>query len=214
MFSTWRWQYRRINETSLQNEKNDSPDEEPKAASSHRYSVFILATLLFATVIFTGIPSYYALSPRRNNSVVGPCGNSSAEALALGCSFDQLMWAWYPAHCPHYANDEYLKAEPDEPWRFYVDPYNKLVASGDEWIDVLDNKKPAYGERREHLTHCVFMYLSLGQIIRDGTRYTPHQTEYGHLEHCADVLLEALRNDTARYEIQTQASDVHYDQDC
>jgi hypothetical protein len=71
-----------------------------------------------------------------------------------------------------------------------------------------------YGEQREHLTHCVFMFLSLGQILRDGGKHTPKQVEYKHLDHCANVLLETLRKNNNWYDVATFAGPVSFDQNC
>ncbi|KAK1991310.1 hypothetical protein LX36DRAFT_590781, partial [Colletotrichum falcatum] len=51
------------------------------------------------------------------------------------------------------------------------------------------------GERREHLTHCVYIFLSLGQIIRDSTLYPPQLVAYRHLKHCANIILKSIRRD-------------------
>ncbi|KAJ5113793.1 hypothetical protein N7456_002327 [Penicillium angulare] len=186
--------------------------------SKRNYIILSIAIFFFGSILFSLIGLYQYLAtrnlPKSGAQASNPCGNSTAEALALGCKFDQLMWAWYPAHCPHYANDEFLNAEPERPWQFYINPYTRQVANDEEWVDAMDNKVRIYGERREHLTHCVFMFLSLGQIIRDGTKYTPRQVEYPHLEHCAELLLEGLKNDTHWYDVQTQAPHVLYNQDC
>ncbi|KAG4438528.1 hypothetical protein IFR05_006002 [Cadophora sp. M221] len=109
----------------------------------------------------------HLIEAEKNLSDSSPCGNLSTEAQSLGCSFDQLMWAWYPPQCPHYANDEFVKAEPDAPWRYYDDLYHgkAIFAESDGWAQVLDSGVQLWGERREHLTHCVYMFLSAGQII-------------------------------------------------
>lgn len=142
------------------------------------------------------------------------CGNSSAEAVLRGCSFDQLTWSWYPSHCPHYANDQFLNAEPGSPWIYYSDPYNKTQASGEDWAEAIDNKRQIWGQRREHLTHCVYMLLSLGQIIRDGTPYVPMLVSYEHLDHCSKVLLEALRQGESWHDVETRVPKIAYDQNC
>ena len=215
MFPHWRSTYQLVDDTNnLEKKQVTSPKIEQVARPYQKLAV-VVTTLTFGTTILIAFALYFMFASHAEDiQAVGPCGNSSIEAIARGCSFDQLMWAWYPKHCPHYANEEYLHSEPDEPWRFYIDPYQRKVASEEEWADALDNKVSVYGERREHLTHCVFMYLSLGQLIRDKTRYTPRQVEYEHLEHCAGILLEALRNDTNWYQVQTKAPKVFYDQDC
>ena len=214
MFFPQKWHYRKIIATDNMDmdEKEECRIEPSTKPSSNRRALFIFVVLFSVAVIISGVPLYDALSRKSRRPGMGPCGNSSAEALALGCTFDQLMWSWYPKYCPHYANDEFMNAEPA--WQFYIDPHNKTVASGDAWIAALDNKQQIWGEKGEHMTHCVYMFLNLGQIIRDRGRYTPRQVEYTHLEHCADMLLAFLKTDNDWHRIQTKAPLVRYDQDC
>lgn len=146
-----------------------------------------------------------------NNTPARLCGNSSDEAAALGCTWDQLTWSWYPPTCPHYANQEFLAAER---WKFYTDPLGKNEAVGESWVNALDNKQDLWGERREHRTHCVYMFLSLGQIIRDKTPFPPKLVEYEHLKHCADLILEALKKDKEWTSIDTKVGKASYDQHC
>jgi hypothetical protein len=122
-----------------------------------------------------------------------------------------MTWAWHPPHCPNYALDQYLDKGP---FTFYTNPYTRVPLKEQEWTDVLDNRIPVYGDRGEHLTHCVYTLLSVAMIFRDGGRYTPLQGEYKHLEHCAGVLIEAVGNDTHWGRIETFVGSVGYDQDC
>jgi len=144
------------------------------------------------------------------------CGNSSVEALALGCEFDQLTWAWYPAGCPHYANDEFVNAEPERPWKYYDSLHhgNALYSTDENWFDVLDSGIQLWGERREHLTHCVFLFLSVGQILRDGTPYTSKLGDYEHLDHCRYILLDALRLDEHWMYIETAVPGASFVETC
>lgn len=214
-----KWHYRKINTSDFMDEKEEYRAEPSSSKStSVRRAILIYVVALFSiAMIISGLPLYDALRGKsRSPSITGPpCGNSSAEALARGCTFDQLMWSWLPEYCPHYANDDFMNAEPTKPWQFYTDPHDQTTAaSEDEWSAVLDNKQHVWGEKREHMTHCVYMFLNLGQIIRDGGRYAPRQVDYGHLEHCADMLLDTLRMDKDWHRIQTKAPLVYYDQDC
>ncbi|KAH7386597.1 hypothetical protein BKA64DRAFT_546491, partial [Cadophora sp. MPI-SDFR-AT-0126] len=133
------------------------------------------------------------------------CGNSSAEARSLGCSFDQLMWAWYPPSCPHYANEKFVAAEPGKPWRYYDNLYHgkAVFAEDDNWAEILDSGVQLWGERREHLTHCVYMFLSAGEIIWGGGKYVPKLVSSEHFEHCVAILLDALRQDSTWFNIET-----------
>lgn len=122
-----------------------------------------------------------------------------------------MTWSWYPPHCPHYANEEFLATED---WRFYESWNGTEAVTGEKWTQALDNKLPLWGERREHLTHCVHMFLSVGQILRDGTAYSTKLSEYGHLAHCSEVMLESMRKDPDWHKIETFVGEVSYEQSC
>ncbi|KAF4632091.1 hypothetical protein G7Y89_g6026 [Cudoniella acicularis] len=220
MFSQWKLSYHRIGTESAESmgEKERGAHQNRRPFPCRSTNIFLWAIISICGVaILLALSLYQFKSSNAENlsqSHGNTCGNSSSEALSLGCSFDQLMWAWYPKQCPHYANDQYLVAEPENPWKFYINPYTKEVASDDDWTRMLNNEVQLYGERREHLTHCVFMYLSVGQIIRDGGRYTPKQVDYEHLHHCSKILLEALRKDDTWFGIETGTPRVAYDQTC
>jgi hypothetical protein len=140
------------------------------------------------------------------------CGNSSAEAISRGCSFDQLAWSWLPDYCPHYANEEFIEAEN---WKYYFDQHGEAeVGNHDALMKALDSHAQLWTQRREHATHCVFLFLSLGQIIRDGTRYTDKLTRYKHVLHCAQIILETMRDTKGWYDINTAVPDVDFDVDC
>lgn len=168
-------------------------------------------------VVLIALVSYKSTSSNAeeaSQNLVNTCGNSSSEALSLGCSFNQLMWTWHPKHCPLYANDEYLDAEPENPWKFYIDPYTRQVASGDDWERMLNNEVGLFTEKREHVTHCVFMYVAVLQIFRDGGRYTAKQVDESHLYHCSKMMLELLRKDESWFEIDASTPRVSYYETC
>ena len=71
-----------------------------------------------------------------------------------------------------------------------------------------------YGERREHVTHCIYNFLSLGQIVRDGTRYTSKLVGYKHVHHCAMLVLDIVRKEKEWNDVQTLVGTVSYDQSC
>ncbi|KAM7220126.1 hypothetical protein V8F06_004454 [Rhypophila decipiens] len=141
------------------------------------------------------------------------CGNTSAEALALGCSFDHLTWSFYPPHCPHYTNDRFRAAEPD-PFSYYETLGSPEPVDESDFFRVIESQGGVWVEKREHLTHCVYLLLAQGQIVRDGTRHTQIIVDYEHLEHCADILLKTLRKDDEWRMRNTFSNEIHYDQDC
>lgn len=62
-----------------------------------------------------------------------------------------------------------------------------------EWEEVLDGERTVLSERREHLTHCIFMYVSLAHLLDSGGTYWERLIELEHHEHCAKMLLGAIR---------------------
>lgn len=169
-----------------------------------------LATSAITVIGFLawGVPGHRAAYDRKHS-----CGNTSAEALALGCSFDHLTWSFYPPHCPHYTNDRFRAAEPD-PFGYYETLGSLEPINDSDFFGVIERQGGVWVEKREHLTHCVYLLLAQGQIVRDGTPHTPIMVDYEHLEHCADILLENLRKDDEWRMRNTFSHEIHYDQDC
>ncbi|PNS14044.1 hypothetical protein CAC42_6557 [Sphaceloma murrayae] len=141
--------------------------------------VFVSSALILAVISGIVVATHH----RQTSKPVRLCGNSTAEALSLGCTWDQLTWAWYPPDCPHYANDEFTAADD---WRFFTDPWGH-EAVGEDWVRGLNNEIQLYSRHGEHLTHCLYLFLSIGQIMRDGTPTTPKLRNYEHLEHCVQM---------------------------
>ncbi|KAK4032615.1 hypothetical protein C8A01DRAFT_20321 [Parachaetomium inaequale] len=139
------------------------------------------------------------------------CGSSAAEAIASGCTWDQLTWSWYPPRCRHYANDEFLAYHD---WKFWIDPFRTQEVVGENWTLALDGKKHIWTQRGEHLTHCVFFLLSAGQAARDGTPLSPRLREYEHMHHCAYFLLDVIRRDADWESIDTSNCKVSFEEHC
>jgi len=201
---------------------HESRNSTDRRARGQKLLAVCLSLVLFSTILvgaalrITGRRLHQSnhttvASTEDDSGQLSLCGNSSAEALARGCTFDQLMWSWYPPSCPHYKNKEYLRAEE---WTFYLDTEGKEVATGDMWRKAIDNEVPLWGERREHLTHCVYLFLSLGQIIREGSRFPAIMVEDEHLDHCAKKILASLRRDEDWNLLDTAVPPVEYSVSC
>ncbi|KAJ5160119.1 uncharacterized protein N7482_007123 [Penicillium canariense] len=197
MFSRWKLSYSRLGSDNVDSDlgqksvaEEHMKDEQDLSPAPRKRTMAVSIAIICGIAILAFIGLLTNAKFRNNVDQVLPCGNSSAQAWARGCSFDQLMWSWYPKHCPHYANDEYLNVQH---WKFYSDPYAKEVVDGTDWTKVLDNEILVYGERGEHLTHCIYMFLSLAQILHDG---------------------EAIQKDVHWHDIETFAGRVVYDQNC
>lgn len=211
--------YTSVGEDIQRVDENDSDENVKKPPLRHHdrthsiqktifSTILVLSTLLGVGFLAGQVSDGPAFGQRREH----PCGNSSAEALALGCTFDHLTWAWYPAYCPHYTNDLFRAAEGG--FSYYETLGSKEALDEESFYRVLDTKGGVWVEKREHLTHCVYLLLAQAQIIRDRTRYVPKLVEYEHLEHCANFLMESLRKDDEWRLRNTLSPRMHYDQDC
>lgn len=78
----------------------------------------------------------------------------------------------------------------------------------------MNNEIILWGEKGEHLSHCVFMFLSLGQIIHEGTLYPPRLVSAEHLDHCANFLLEELKKGEGWQAMENSVGKVSYDEYC
>ena len=79
---------------------------------------------------------------------------------------------------------------------------------------MIDNKLEVWSEKGEHLTHCVYMFLNLGQIVRDAGRHITKQVRYGHIVHCSEMLLELVRADKDFYTVAAHVPLASFDEDC
>lgn len=143
---------------------------------------------------------------------INMCGNSSAEARQKGCTFDQLNWSWLPPSCPPYANDLFIHAE-NPGWRYFEALEGRNLVDGEKWDEVLNGDRRVFVER-EHLSHCVFRFLSIAQILRDGTPYHAKLADYRHSAHCANAVLESMRRDPEWFKIDTYSGIVSFRENC
>ena len=183
----------------------------------------ILLRAVYAASIFTSVAALIAvilgglillfINAKSSDKTwsTNSCGKTETEAIALNCTFDQLTWSWYPPNCPHYANNEFLEAGN---WTYYMDGLGNEVATGVNWTKAMNNEVELYTEEREHATHCIYMFLSVAQLVRDKTPSTQKIRDYGHMKHCADMILEILRKDDDWYKITTGVPPVNYQQSC
>lgn len=175
----------------------------------------ILAVCLYSLNLIATATSSKVEEPERtpasSSTIHRVCGNTAAEARLLGCEFDQLTWAWLSPSCPRYASQQF--ADTDD-FLYYSDPANRVVVSAEDWDRALDNEVPLFTERREHLSHCVYTFLSLAQIVRDGTPTHPKLSAYEHIEYCAKMVLESMKRDKDWNTVDADMGNVSYDEGC
>lgn len=102
----------------------------------------------------------------------------------------------------------------DTPWIWYEDREETKVVGEATWERVLDGELRVFGQRREHITHCIFMFLSVAQMVRDGTPFHAKLAKYGHIEHCADMILKMVKKSPDWNNLDTLSGTVSFDQFC
>lgn len=188
--------------------------ELPAPNSAIMFGLASVGAMSLLILAFFGVMTFYEAtigntSMHDNNP--RPCGNSSTEARANGCVFNQLTWSWIPKSCPSYADQDFKEYRD---WKYYADLKGEVEANSDIWEKVYNNEMPLYTVKGEHMTHCVHLLLSMAQVVRDDSPTIPKLREYGHIKHCADHLLMKLSMLPDFDKIGTKTPLVSYEQNC
>lgn len=114
------------------------------------------------------------------------CGTSSAEAIANGCIFDVLRYAWIPPQC--YDDVAVEEAGPSGQWRFYLDKNRSVpLSSGPENLALHET---AYTQWGYHVQHCRYLYILAGRASKYELLISNDLASFTHALHCGMVLAE------------------------
>ncbi|KAM4056981.1 hypothetical protein HRG_003834 [Hirsutella rhossiliensis] len=115
----------------------------------------------------------------------GDCGNSPAEARALGCHFDSAIHAWLPKDC---LTDDDLEDE-------------ALMYQGRDWPYEIDGKNMTLEQVQAgdyhnitttfdmHMTHCMYVLKRMHRVMLDATQKMDSYTvNFNHTTHCVHLL--------------------------
>lgn len=125
------------------------------------------------------------------------CGNTTDEAISLGCEFDLLSYSWTPGPCLDRETSEGFKdwlLSPDRqfsPWPFYAD------REGKEWVPDAESLSMRTGgvtwtTQEEHLGHCTFLMRRLHKVASNEARLNSRYGQYGHTVHCTKEILRGF----------------------
>jgi hypothetical protein len=114
------------------------------------------------------------------------CGNSVEEAIALGCTFDPMMLMWLHPECDRTGTDEYLEFL-NGTLTYWVDREGRIPVQD---LSRQVNDEGFWGEQRQHLAHCAFVYIRLIHAATGDGIYDRKTWSLHHATHCAKVLLE------------------------
>lgn len=124
------------------------------------------------------------------------CGNSSAEARAVGCVFDLLTNNWMPKYCSDPNTDAEYRAWVLDPsrrlgaWAFYHDDRAEHQVASEEALSELVGSH-IYTTTENHLGHCAFLARRMHRLITGEIVAVAHNT-FAHTMHCTSAILEAV----------------------
>jgi len=123
------------------------------------------------------------------------CGNSDAEAVAMGCRYDHLAVDWLPLYCI----DEELTAEFDRSgpgplgaWDYFtnVRGTEKLNESQIDEYAVLG--RTYFTTREWHIAHCVFTWRKQFRARSTSKIVEPWSESEDHIMHCGNYFMSGL----------------------
>lgn len=115
----------------------------------------------------------------------GDCGNSAADAQALGCRYSIVLHAWLPADC---LTDDDLADE-------------SLMYRGRDWPFETDGGNLTVDELRGgryhhfsttfdwHVTHCMYVWKRMHRAMLDATlKLDSYTANFHHTAHCVEMI--------------------------
>lgn len=117
------------------------------------------------------------------------CGNSSSEALSLGCSFDVISFAWLPTRCfDKELVDEFLALRD---WNWYLDAGAQQTA---DFVSVAAGEyDELYVTQEYHMYHCTYMWRKMHRAILAGDVLDGYIGDMHHTAHCEMQILDRSR---------------------
>jgi hypothetical protein len=183
-----------------------------------RNSVVILLVVVFSSAI-TFISTETFRSPKIEIISVNAatshstlpklsCGSSLSEAIAAGCTFDPLIFAWLHPECPRDMVDEHLEFNDGKPWDYWVDKDGSVaeLIPHDNYT-TLSRMEFYWTTNAEHLSHCSFMLLRFHKVMRSGGERIDGLTKsFDHAHHCLMFLMQMAEGNKDYYTIGTRGN--------
>ena len=161
------------------------PNHNPHASRRSTIISTAFATSIFWLIFFSFQSEViWNITP---STITLNCGNSTAEARALGCVFDPLVNLWVPAPCIDNELNEDYKRRVD--WRGFDDPEGKKELDLEAMSERVDPFH-YYTTIREHAVHCAYVWRKQHQgYLKGGMYLDGNSASLQHTKHCADMLI-------------------------
>lgn len=199
--------YERIQSSDDELAQSLNSDDAPKSKHSRRSYRAISGALIVGFLL--GVSGYLiwhkvmehkskvqpiVVQYQHDNDVVYGCGNSTAEAKSLGCTFNPLSMAWLRDECyDHEITQAFLEAGL---WQYYADEAGMKEITIEEVAMSADTGAPNWLSKQWHMVHCAFMWQKMHRAMLSlDRRLEPSLLSYGHTEHCGRVISHDLPRD-------------------
>ncbi|KJZ70273.1 hypothetical protein HIM_10354 [Hirsutella minnesotensis 3608] len=173
------------------------------------FSLTVLKDLFLVALAITGLVSLLGssgnacsahvtdtLSPMHNahkshhpNSC--DCGNSTAEAISLGCKYDSLAAAWLPEHCrDDELTVEFERSGPGEngTWIYWADTAHSIEIGVEEIAKMADSPDLRFHMSSHwHVIHCIFYWRKQYRARFNGKIVEPRSDTEEHIKHCGKI---------------------------
>jgi hypothetical protein len=122
------------------------------------------------------------------------CGNSTEQALELGCHFDLLSVSFVPWQCVDWELEKEFLAE--GPWRYWADRHKKVELAQDElWSRPAMPNDSFHVTMHWHRMHCLYQWRKMHRAFESGRRMDSSYSAYGHTVHCGEVFADTRPGD-------------------
>ncbi|KAK4455390.1 Pre-mRNA-splicing factor SLU7 [Podospora aff. communis PSN243] len=148
----------------------------------------VLLILLSTTVIILILKLPTQTQPTRKGC---DCGDSTAQARALGCRYDSIGAAWLPAHCiDQELMDEFDTSGdgPDGRWQYWADSNHTQLFTMEEVAALADSPGSLFFTTpRWHFMHCFFYWRKQQRAKFTGVTIEVRYDNERHVKHCGKM---------------------------
>jgi hypothetical protein len=126
--------------------------------------------------------------------LVCDCGNSVAEAIARGCTYDELAVAWLPDHCRDVPLLSQFLVAGDGPagqWLHWRYPNRTGLLTDKEVATMADDPSHPkfYSSGTWHLIHCIYYWRKQIRQRNSGVVIEPRYNNINYIMACAETFM-------------------------
>lgn len=154
-------------------------------------AVFVVTAVLG---VVSNLRSTFDTEPVHQSAIPEPrfhCGTTTAEAEALGCTYNELELAWLPQACQDYEITELFHQA--GPWTYWSDSNKTRELTLEEVSRTVDADEHVWMTQRWHSVHCLFQWKKMHRaVMLNSGRMAKSLADYHHTMHCESVIMDEI----------------------